>query len=246
MCALARRASDSDARFQGIFGPSLFAAEGTRQGIAELYTSGLILLLITQFWHHQGMKRTSATEPPTFTAGQVVRILHGKVRNQTLLKWDRAGIFRPTFYFDISATGCVISADVRDKRASGRTSWRGAPPRLYTFTDLLYLRLLVEVSDKLEQHSVRNPTRRAAEIIAALRKRFPETAPSSSRMLVIGRELYLLGDAGPECLTGTQQPLIGLFTDEVAAELRGRIDLLTARNELKHVEDNDTATAATA
>jgi hypothetical protein len=55
-------------------------------------------------------------------------------------------------------------------------------------------------------------------------------------MLVIGQELYLVGESGFECLTGTQRPLIGLFTDEVAAELRGRIDLLTARDELDNVE----------
>lgn len=196
-----------------------------------------LLIRKGRMWHDQLVKKTRETSPPTFTAGQVVRILLGKVKNPTLIKWDNNGTFRPSFYFDETVAGCVITPEMRDAKVAASSRKRGAPPRLFTFTDLVYLRLLVEVSAMLGTHKVPNPSRRASEIVAVLRKRFPETAPSSSRLLVVGQDMYLLGERGAECLTGTQLPLIGLFTDDVAAELRGRIEVLSTRKDFSNVED---------
>jgi hypothetical protein len=183
------------------------------------------------------MRKTRETHPSTYTVGDVVRILHGRIKDQALIDWDDEQIFRPTYYLDWDSPGGVILASVRDARMQSAAGRKKGPPRLYTFTDLVYLKLLIEVSERLRLGGATHARRRAGRIVSQIRDRSPLAAPHSSRVLVIGDDAYLLDEGKAECLTESKQlPLAGLFTDHVAAELRGCIDLLKARNELGHTE----------
>jgi hypothetical protein len=73
--------------------------------------------------------------------------------------------------------------------------------------------------------------------VRVLKERTPpgQGCPPPWRLLFLGKDVYLLEDAATVPLTGGQLALTQLFTDNVIAEVKGRIDALVALKEIRAI-----------
>src|SRR5687768_10525249 len=134
-------------------------------------------------------REPAATDPPTYTSQEVSAVFHGVLTPSALQSLDKRNLLRPSFYHDPKALGGVITKQERDHRVNEVGSSEANPHRRYTYTDLVWIRLFLRVKAEFAKAAVPNPTRRAAEIIAALRDRAGETCPPAWRLVIFGREL---------------------------------------------------------
>ena len=120
------------------------------------------------------------------------------------------------YYADSTAAAGLVSREERDSRLPAVTQGKGLR-RLYTFTDWVWLRLLVYVKDRLVERGATNVGAPSARVISALRK-IADVPPPASRLLFLGPEIYLLREKEAVCLTGgvQQQILTQILTDELA------------------------------
>lgn len=173
--------------------------------------------------------RLLETTPPTYTGGEVVRILAGELEPSSLAKWDEAKIFRPTYYEDVHRTSGLMMRQERDTRCQQDGTYRGNPHRRYTFHDLVWLRFLIQVKKQLIEQGQKNATRRAARLVEQLRQMATNDAPpASSRLLFTADDVYLvLADGTVQCLTQPGQlALPQIVCDPIIAEMRGRVHSL--------------------
>lgn len=176
------------------------------------------------------------TNPPTYTASEVARILRAKVTEQTLVSWDKACIFRPSFYLDRGTKSDLISAEKRDERIQANGRSQGNPRRRYTYNDLVWLRLLLYVKDHLHLGKVPSPARRGAKILATIKEITKGVCPASSRLLFVGTQgAYLLDEHGIVVYLGDGRQLAmrTILTDAIFAEVRGRIAVLEASRDIR-------------
>jgi hypothetical protein len=182
-------------------------------------------------------RRPSRTEPQTYTAGEVARILKGEVTEIMLERWDKSGIFRPSFYYDRRSAGGLISASQRDAFIESRgTKSRGDPKRRYTYQELIWLRLIIYVKNHFERTGIPNPSRRSAEIVERIRRITQGPCPPASRLVFIGsRDVYFFDERGiAEHLSDDRQlAMRTLLTDSVFAEVEGRIAVLEATDDIR-------------
>jgi hypothetical protein len=173
------------------------------------------------------------TSPPTYTAGEVSRILKGKVTEVLLERWDKSGVLRPSFYHAMSK---LLSPSERDAQVLKTGVNQGNPRRRYTYQDLVWLRLFVYVRDHYEAASVPNPGRKSAKVIASIRKLTNNQCPATSRLLFAGRnDVYLIDDQGiaENVGQGGQLAMRTLLTETIFAEVTGRIAVLEASNDIR-------------
>lgn len=182
-------------------------------------------------------RRPSQTEPQTYTSGEVARILKGQVTELMLERWDKSGIFRPSFYYDRTAPGGLISSSQRDTLIENRgAKSRGDPKRRYTYQELVWLRLIIYVKEHFERTDAPNPSRRSAQIVEKIRRITHGPCPPASRLVFIGsRDVYFFDDRGlAEHLSDDRQlAMRTLLTDTVFAEVRGRIAVLEATDDIR-------------
>jgi hypothetical protein len=187
-------------------------------------------------------RNASATDPDTYSAGEVASIFKDEITARHLIDWDDKAWFRPSFYMDPRASGTLLSPIERDQRDRTELTRGTAPERRYTFMDLLWLGIFLYAKKTFERTKVRNAAKRASEVIKALRETNDSRIPARSRLLFFREDTYLLEDSGEvrPLPPAKQLPLTGLFAADVASELRGRIEVLAARNELHAVLTVDT------
>lgn len=166
----------------------------------------------------------------------MARILKAKVTEQALVSWDKAAIFRPSFYLDRGPKGALLSAVERDERILANGKSQGDPQRRYTYNDLLWIRLFLYVKDHLHHGNVPSPARRGAKIVAAIKEITKGVCPASSRLLFVGTQgAYLLDEHGVIVHLGDDRQLAmrTILTDAIFAEVRGRIAVLEARRDIR-------------
>ena len=182
---------------------------------------------------------TVGRSPRTYSANDVSKILKGRVTLSTLQRWDEQEFFRPSLY--AVGEGRLIDRAERDTRLGEVGKTRGAPHRRYTYLDLVWMRLFLYVMDALSARKVSNAGRKAANIIANLRGTGETPPPHSSRLLFVDEDVFLLnGGTVARCLTASKQlPLTQIFTDQVAAEVGGRIQALVEHRSIESSADEN-------
>ena len=177
------------------------------------------------------------TAPPTFAVTEVLRILRGSLSASTLQTLDEKGIIRPSYYFDSSAVGKVISPETRDSRVkAGRSP--ADPPRRYTYPDLYWLSLFVHVRDGLNGKMPRKAFKSAGRAVLELQRICTgEFLPSGSRLIFHGEEVYFLRDGEVAyCLTRPGElALTQLLADKLVAEVQGRVSVLMAHRTIREI-----------
>lgn len=175
------------------------------------------------------------TNPPTFTAGEVCSVLKEGLTEVDLHRLDLAGLFRPSYYCETGARGRLITREQRDELLKGRGASRGDPRRRYSYQDLVWLRLIGYVRDRLKAVGVKRSSRTAAQVVQALRSVTNDVCPASARLVFVGREVYLAHDGGmAEPLTkGSQLAMTVLLLDSVVGDVRGRVAVLAAHEQLR-------------
>lgn len=182
-------------------------------------------------------REPAATDPPTYTSQEVSAVFHGVLTPSALQSLDKRNLLRPSFYHDPKAQGGVITKEVRDRRVNEVGSSQADPHRRYTYTDLVWIRLFLRVKVEFAKAAVPNPTRRAAEVIAALRSRAGETCPPAWRLVIFGRELYLVtDDMSAESFAHPGQLGLVQFFETVHAEVRGRVTALAEHKKIRALE----------
>jgi hypothetical protein len=151
-----------------------------------------------------------------------------------LERLDKKGVIRPSYYY---AGTSLITPEQRDAIIlSGKVS-RGNPERRYTYHDLVWIRLFIYVKDHYQRTEIPNAGRRSGEIIQRIQRVTGRTCPPTTRLLFVGeRDTYLLlDDRGvAEHLSADRQlAMRTLLTDTVFAEIRGRIAVLEATDEIR-------------
>ena len=179
------------------------------------------------------------TRPPTYTATEVTEIFKGEVAPVHLQKWDESGIFRPSFYAKSESPSGLLTQGERDKKIASLGRSRGDPHRAYTYMDLAWLRIFLFVKQGLKERGTKSPARRAADIVAAIHALGYQSPPHAARLLFVGAQVYLVdSERVPRCLTpGNQLPITQLFTDEIVAELDGRIRVLVQHQHIRGISD---------
>jgi hypothetical protein len=131
----------------------------------------------------------------------------------------------------------LISASQRDALIENRgAKSRGDPKRRYTYQELVWLRLIIYVKEHFERTDAPNPSRRSAEIVEKIRRITDGPCPPASRLIFIGsRDVYFFDDRGlAEHLSDDRQlAMRTLLTDTVFAEVRGRIAVLEATDDIR-------------
>jgi hypothetical protein len=176
------------------------------------------------------------TNPPTYTSGEVTKILKSKVTSVNLERWDKSGVFRPSHYW---ANEKLLSRQDRDDRVKSDPSNRGNPERRYTYHDLVWLRLLIYVKEYFADMGIRRSSAKSAAIIGAIQKISPEQCPPAARLFFIENgDAYLSRDNGTaERLTADGQLAMRiLLTDQVVAEVDGRISVLEANLNIRAIQ----------
>lgn len=178
------------------------------------------------------MERAPAqTSPPTFTSHEVSAIFHGAVTPSSLQHLDRTGLLRPSFYFDALHPGNLMPQKERNSASKTKVL-----RRRYSYTDLVWIRLFVSIRDAFSKSGTANCGRQAARAIAAIRASSNETCPPSWRIVLLGRELYLIrDDAIAECLTKPGQMGFVELLETVEAEVRGRVTALSAHRKIREL-----------
>lgn len=178
-------------------------------------------------------RRPAETDPVTYTTGQVSRILGSGLTAQQLIRLDDNRLFAPSYYFDADAAGRVVP---RQNLTSAELEAIDGSRRRYSYQDLIWITLLRYVKNRLMESEVPSPTRRAAEVLQEIQRLFGDRCPSSSRIIFVGPNAYLLTDeARLTCLTdpaGGQVALTALLLETVDAEVRGRVAVLADLNEV--------------
>jgi hypothetical protein len=101
---------------------------------------------------------------------------------------------------------------------------------------LVWLRLIIYVKEHFERTDAPNPSRRSAEIVEKIRRITHGPCPPASRLVFIGsRDVYFFDDRGlAEHLSDDRQlAMRTLLTDTVFAEVRGRIAVLEATDDIR-------------
>jgi hypothetical protein len=184
------------------------------------------------------MRREPAqTIPPTFTSLEVSAIFHGGLTVSSLQDLDRRGLLRPTFYYDSEAPGGLITQSERDSRLAAAGSGEADPHRRYTYTDIVWMRLFLRVKTAFLSAKVANATRRAAEVIVSIRSRAGGACPPAWRLVIFGKELYLVKDdmTAESFARPGQLGLVQLF-ETVHAEVRGRVTALAEHKKIRTLE----------
>jgi DNA-binding transcriptional MerR regulator len=179
------------------------------------------------------------TNPPTYTSGEVAKILKNKVTSVSLERWDDSGVFRPSHYW---ANEKLLSREERDDSVRAKPSdksSRGNPERRYTYHDLVWLRLLIYVKEYYEElGTIRRSGAKSAAIIKAIQKTNPERCPAATRLFFLQNgDAYLVRDDGTaERLSDDRQLAMRIIlTDKVAADVDGRISALEANLNLRAI-----------
>jgi hypothetical protein len=162
-------------------------------------------------------------------------VFFGAIKAQALQYLDEQDYLRPSFYFSSQHPGNLMSRSDRDLQLQERTRSRGDARRRFTYEDLVWIRLLVYVKDGLKTAGMTRPLQRAGDIVRRLRSKTPTGCPPPSRLLFFGRDVYLLDDAMAVSLTSGQLGLTQLVTDNVEAEVKGRIDTLIALKKIRAI-----------
>lgn len=184
-------------------------------------------------------REPAATDPPTYTSLEVSAVFHGVLTPSALQSLDRRDLLRPSFYYDSNAPGGLIPREERDRRLLQSGSSQADPHRRYTYTDLVWIRLFLRVKAEFAKADVPNPTRRAAEVIAALRLRAGDACPPAWRLVIFGRELYLVtDDMTAESFGHPGQLGLVQFFETVHAEVRGRVTALAEHKKIRALEFN--------
>ena len=174
-----------------------------------------------------------STQPHTFTAEEVRRIFRGAIQESTLQYWDKKHLLRPSFYSDTADLAHLMSPAQRDAFvAQNRVTQGRGPRRRYTYTDLVWIRLFVYIRKCVG--------RRAGQVLGRLRLLCDSSAPpSAARLLFHGRHVYLLrDDEVAECLTRPGElAMTQLLTDQVEAEVWGRVKVLAAHRQIRQVAE---------
>jgi hypothetical protein len=181
-------------------------------------------------------RKPAATNPPTYTSQEVSAVFHGVLTPSALQSLDKRKLLRPSFYHDPKAPGGLISREERDRRIGEAGSSEADPHRRYTYTDLVWTRIFLRVKGEFAKAGVPNPTRRASEIIAALRSRAGDTCPPAWRLVIFGGELYLVTDMSAESFAHPGQLGLVQFFETVHAEVMGRVTALAEHKKIRDLE----------
>ena len=179
-------------------------------------------------------REPAATNPPTYTSQEVSAVFRGVLTPSALQSLDKRNLLRPSFYYDPKAPGGLIPKEERDRRVREAGSSEADPHRRYTYTDLVWIRLFLRVKGEFGKAGVPNPTRRASEVIAALRSRAGDTCPPAWRLVIFGRELYLVtDDMSAESFAHPGQLGLVQFFETVHAEVMGRVTALSEHKKIR-------------
>lgn len=186
----------------------------------------------------------SPTDPATFTSKEVAAIFRDLTVSM-LQDLDKRGLIRPTYYSSSSASSGLMTRDERDRLndAGGTTSSPSAPHRLYTYGDLLWIRIFLRVKVLFKRAAVPNAARRAAEAVSRIRERTGDRCPPSWRLVLFGSDVFLLTDDDRvESLTQPGQLGFVQWFETIDAEIKGRISALVAHKKIRDVRgDRDIA-----
>jgi hypothetical protein len=131
----------------------------------------------------------------------------------------------------------LITPEQRDAAVVSSKEYRGNPERRYTYHDLVWIRLFLYVKDHYQQTGIPNPGGRSGEIIQRIQKVTGLTCPPTTRLLFVGeRDTYLLLDdrgIAEHVSADRQLAMRTLLTDTVFAEIRGRIAVLEATDDIR-------------
>ena len=167
--------------------------------------------------------------PDTYSSTRVARIL-AHVGPGKLQHWDKQGYFRPSFYRCRSSGALIPVAErpLTELRGGGN---QGAPSRAYTYEDLLWLRLYLNIIDGVRAaRRTARPYKPAAALLKTLRHRY-EVCPSAKRLLFHGDHVFMIdADTGhAECLSHPGELAMApqlLSTSAIHADVRGRLEVL--------------------
>jgi hypothetical protein len=183
------------------------------------------------------VREPAQTTPATFTSQEVSAIFHSALTPSTLQSLDKRELVRPTFYYDSAADGGLISREERDIRVSSAGLSQADPHRRYTYTDLVWIRLFLRVKGEFATAAVPNPTRRAAEAIQRLRAKAGDTCPPGWRLVIFGKDLYLVtDDFRAESFAQPGQLGLVQFFETAHAEVRGRVTALAEHRKIRPLE----------
>jgi hypothetical protein len=189
-------------------------------------------------------RKTAETSPPTLTSEEVAEVFFHSISPSNLQYLDERGYLRPSFYFDSSRPGSVIPSRERDLLRTDVKRSRGDHHRRFTYGDLVLIRLLIYVKDRLKEAKTPLPLKRAGDIVRRLKGRAPEGCPPSSRLIFFGRDVYLLDEATTVSLTDGQLGLTQILTDSVEGEVKGRIEALVALDRIRPIPTKCSVTAS--
>jgi hypothetical protein len=210
----------------------------------EIWTSGeyntklqtyLNLLKICQNLLTMERRKLAETSPPTLTSREVSAVFFDAISPNTLQYLDERQYVRPSFYYAADRPGSLLRREDRDLLVQSRGKQRGDPRRRFSYDDLVWIRLFVYVSDYLKQAKATRPLQRAGEILRLLKTRTPEGCPPAWRLVFFGKDVYLLEEATAVSLTDGQLALTQLLTDNVEAEVKGRIEALVALQRIRPI-----------
>jgi hypothetical protein len=188
--------------------------------------------------HPKKTRNQPLTNPPTYTSGEVAKILKNKI-TEVGLERDHSGIFRPSHYW---ADEKLLSRQERDDRVKPDPSNRGNPERRYTYHDLVWLRLLIYVKEYYKEIGATRSGAKSAAIIKAIQKISPERCPAAARLFFVQNgDAYLIrDDSTAERLSDDRQLAMRiLLTDRVAAEVDGRISALEANLNIRVIDPGE-------
>jgi hypothetical protein len=180
-------------------------------------------------------RKLAETSPPTLTSREVAEVFLGALTSSNLQYLDEQQYLRPTYYFDKTRPGGVISAPERDLHLENVGTSRGNARRRFTYGDLVWIQLLVYVRDRLETAKAARPLQKAGDIVRRLKVKTPEGCPPPSRLVFFGQDVYLLEESTVVSLTDGQLGLTLILTDTVEAEVKGRIDALVALERIRPI-----------
>ncbi len=180
-------------------------------------------------------RKVAETTPPTLTSQEVAEVFLRAITPSNLQYLDEKAYLRPSFYFSSARPGRVIAARERGLLREEENRSRGDNHRRFTYEDLVWIRLLIYVRDRLKAAKAPWPLKGAGDIVRRLKVRAPEGCPPSSRLVFFGKDVYLLEESAAVSLTDGQLGLTQILTDSVEAEVKGRIDTLVALERIRPI-----------
>jgi hypothetical protein len=180
-------------------------------------------------------RRIAETSPQTLTVQEVATAFFNAVTAEQLRYLDRNDYIRPTYYHALGRPGGLITREERDLLIQSRGPQKGDPHRLYNYEDLVWIRLFIYVRDNLRDAGAARAFQRAGVILRDLRRLTPQGCPPPWRLVFFGEDVYLVEEAAVRSLTNGQLVMKQLLTDNIEAEVKGRIDALVALNEIRPI-----------